>query len=74
MAWRADGVEGGSVTSLAVEVELRGETVLVSVEIFKTQWGWEMEDVVVIDHPDWDLDTNEMWHIKEAAIELYKEG
>ena len=58
------------MTTLTFTMELRGEMVAVSCEVYRSRGQWCFEEEIVVGHPDWDLNKQELDAIQRSALSI----
>lgn len=61
------------MSTVTCTMELRGEMVAVTCEVYRSFGQLCVEEEVVVDHPDWELSKEELKAIQETAIAFYRE-
>lgn len=62
------------MSTITFAMELRGQMVQCSVEVYRSRGQICFEEEVVVEHPDWELTTGEMANMQQNALAFFEEG
>lgn len=62
------------MSTITFTMELRGQMVLCSVEVYRTKGDICYEEELVVEHPDWELSEGELANMQQNACCYYEAG